>query len=543
MTSDELKGSVLPAPEVESSVGQYELIGELARGGIGTVYLCRRAGEAGFTRLFALKVLHTQFAEDEDFVKMLVDEAHIAALLHHPNVVSILDLGTHAGGHFVVMEYIEGPSLAQLLKRARDRRPPRTIVPIMIDTLRGLHAAHTLADADGQPLRVVHRDVSPQNILVGVDGTARITDFGIAKAEARSTQTRAGVRKGKLQYMSPEQLRDDVELDPRSDVFAAGIVLWSALTGLQLFRGDTNAVTIQKLLHEQIAPPSTVGLRPPACLDEVCMRALRRDPSARFQSAEEMANALADVGRREDLHGTYSDVREWVKECFASELERRRQLIRESSTRPRRAFQLGNVLKLPDITGSFPNLAAMTPSGVSIRLPAESGPDAPTAAARFVLPTRRRRRILIAVGVGAVVGLVVSALAVLGGRSGDPASTGAGVPAAAAQPRHAARAAHGSERPRSAVAPSGRAPADVDAAASGSRVGHPEAGGPAVERARELARRPGRWRPRSAPAVSTAAPAAASATTGQPPQGQPAAQPAPAAPPAQEIEINPYLRR
>src|SRR5689334_3881475 len=220
-----------PSSRGHRLLGRYELIGELARGGMGTVYLARNAGEGRFQRLFAIKVLHPHLASDTAFIDMLGDEAHIAARLHHPNVVPILDLGKEGDLHYVVMEYIEGPALSTLLKRSPDHRPPELVVAIVIDALEGIHAAHTLEDDEGKEIRLVHRDVSPPNILVGSDGIGRITDFGIAKAEARISSTRPGMRKGKLQYMSPEQIRDGDMVDHRTDIWAVGAVLWNALTG------------------------------------------------------------------------------------------------------------------------------------------------------------------------------------------------------------------------------------------------------------------------------------------------------------------------
>ncbi len=170
------------------TLGRYELIGVLGREAWPTCTWAATRAKAGFQRLFAIKVLHPHLAHEEAFVEMLLDEARIAARLHHPNVVPIVDLGTQDGIYYVVMEYVEGCALSVLLKKNRDRRPPRLLIPIILDALSGLHAAHTLTDDDGASMRpLVHRDVSPQNILVGVDGMARLTDFGIAKASRAST--------------------------------------------------------------------------------------------------------------------------------------------------------------------------------------------------------------------------------------------------------------------------------------------------------------------------------------------------------------------
>lgn len=317
----------VPAPMAQGhEVGPYQLLGKIATGGMGAVYLCRRSGYAGFQRLMALKLMHPHLTDQTQFLRMFLDEARIAGRMHHPNAVAILDLGKSPRGPYVVMEYIEGCTLAQLLGRHKTSRSPRFIVPIMMDVLSGLHAAHQLCDDDGVSLGLVHRDVSPSNILLGVDGIARITDFGIAKARARFTHTPAGTRKGKLSFAAPEQIRAGT-CDPRSDVFSAGVVLWSSLTGKSLFRGDSDAQTVGNVLNRDIPPPSKIGLRPPECLDEICLRALQRDPAERYQSAADMADALRAVASRHALLGTPIEIGRWVSATFADQLEARRQVV------------------------------------------------------------------------------------------------------------------------------------------------------------------------------------------------------------------------
>lgn len=318
-----------PRPAPDRHVGPYELVGKIATGGMGVVYLCRHAGYGGFRRLMALKVMHPHLIQQPQFLGMFVDEARLAGRLHHPNAVAILDMQRSTRGPYVVMEYVEGCTLGQLLGRSRTQRSPRLLIPILIDVLSGLHAAHRVEADDGTLLGLVHRDVSPSNILTGVDGVARVIDFGIAKARARLTDTPTGTCKGKFSYAAPEQVTGG-ECDARTDVFAAGVVLWNALTGKPLFRGATDAATINNVLQRAIPAPSTVGLRPPECLDEVCLRALQREPSARFQSAAEMADALRAVASRHGLLGTPTEVSRWVTSCFGPELEARRRVIRAS---------------------------------------------------------------------------------------------------------------------------------------------------------------------------------------------------------------------
>jgi serine/threonine protein kinase len=233
---------------------RFELVAELASGGMATVYLARLSSVAGFQRLYAIKRLHPHLQREPEFVDMFLDEARLAARIHHPNVVSILEVGESKRGYYLVMEYIEGDTLARLLARsaqAQAKLPVDVTVRIALDTLAGLDAAHDLKDDHDQPLGVVHRDVSPQNILVGIDGTTRITDFGVARAAARLTTTRTGQLKGKLAYMAPEQARGQA-VDRRADLFALGIVLWEALAMKRLFKGEGEADTLSRVLSEPI---------------------------------------------------------------------------------------------------------------------------------------------------------------------------------------------------------------------------------------------------------------------------------------------------
>ncbi len=304
-------------------VGRYEVLLRIARGGMGTVYLARVTGEGGFRRLFALKVVRDHLSQNDEYVRMLLQEARIASRLHHPNVVGIVDIGTLANQHYLVMDYVEGCTFSELLKVHRRTRPPHLVVPIVLDALMGLHAAHTLVDDDGSPLTLVHCDFSPQNMLVGTNGVCRITDFGIAKA-TNVINERPSITRGKPAYVSPEQVVGR-PLDHRSDIFSAGVVLWNALTGEQLFSGDSPEQTLQSVLNRPVVPPSTVGLRPPSCFDRVCLRALERDPSRRYQSAEQMLIELRRIAIAEDFLAPSSDVGRWVTETFGRQLELRRQ--------------------------------------------------------------------------------------------------------------------------------------------------------------------------------------------------------------------------
>ncbi|WP_155798916.1 serine/threonine-protein kinase, partial [Sorangium cellulosum] len=275
--------------------GRYESLRAIASGGMATVYLGRAIGAGGFERLVALKMMHPHIAAEPEFVAMFLDEARLAARVRHPNVVATFDLVEDP--LFLVMEYIEGPSLHLLLRTcARAKRPlPLGIaLRIFLDVLAGLHAAHELTGSEGEPLHLVHRDVSPQNVLVGIDGVSRITDFGVARAETRLMSTRGNALKGKLAYMAPEQIRAQ-QIDRRSDVYSAGVVLWEMLTEERLFKADNDGALIAQILQGPPTGPRGVMPSVPSAIDQICLRALNTDPNARFPTAAAFSEALEEA--------------------------------------------------------------------------------------------------------------------------------------------------------------------------------------------------------------------------------------------------------
>jgi serine/threonine protein kinase len=286
-------------------VGRYAIHDAIAAGGMATVHLGRLLGPVGFSRTVALKRLHKQFASDPEFVAMFLDEARLAARIQHPNVVTTLDVVASGGELFLVMEYVPGESVARISRALRERRetlPLHILSAIITGVLHGLHAAHEAKDERGQPLGIVHRDISPQNVLVGADGVARVLDFGVAKAAGRLQTTREGEIKGKLSYMPPEQLRGGV-VERRSDVYAVGIMLWELVTGERLFSGVNEGAIVAKVLEARIETPSDVVMRSIdtkktlddrrrrqlLLLDPTILRALAASPEERFATAREMA--------------------------------------------------------------------------------------------------------------------------------------------------------------------------------------------------------------------------------------------------------------
>jgi len=319
LSSHELSG-------FQRTIGRYALFGELAAGGMATVHLGRFLGPVGFSRTVAIKRLHAQFAKDPDFVSMFLDEARLVARIRHPNVVPTLDVVSLEGELFIVMEYVEGESLASLLRRSAsraERAPLAVSVAVMLAVLHGLHAAHEATSERGEPLHIVHRDVSPQNILVGVDGVARVLDFGVAKAAWRLQTTQEGQLKGKLAYMAPEQLqRSDV--DRRLDVYAASVVLWEALTGRRLFQGEPQQILAQLTSATVSAPGQLVAGIPPE-LDRVVLRGLSREVDARFSTAHEMAVALEGAAPI----ASQREVGEWVRLLATTTLQQRAERVAE----------------------------------------------------------------------------------------------------------------------------------------------------------------------------------------------------------------------
>jgi len=306
------------------AVGRYVLYDEIAAGGMATVHLGRLRGPVGFARTVAIKRLHPNCARDPEFVAMFLDEARLAARIRHPNVVSTIDVVSHDDELFLVMEYIAGEALSRLIRPTRDVGRPVPValaLAIVADVLHGLHDAHEARDENGAPLNIVHRDISPHNVMVGRDGVARVLDFGIAKAASRITTTRDGQLKGKVAYMAPEQLLQR-PVDRRTDVFAASIVLWEALTGERLFYDEDVGSMMARVLHGNIPRPSEKVPGLPAALDAIVMRGLSRDPEARFPTAKDMASALEELGPARALQ-----VGAWVESLAGPALSKRAERL------------------------------------------------------------------------------------------------------------------------------------------------------------------------------------------------------------------------
>lgn len=315
-------------------IGRFELITRLGAGGMANVYLARSQGAAGFERLAAIKLLHRHLSSDEQFVQMFFDEARVAARIHHPNVVPILDLGTEREQLFMVMDYVEGDTLAAVQRMAINLQravPVGIVLRIILDALAGLECAHELRGPDGAPLNVVHRDVSPQNILVGVDGVARLVDFGIARAERRLALTSVGTLKGKAPFMAPEQL-EGRPVDRRADLFSMAVTLWESLALRRLYPQRSDAETVGRANRVPYRPLRGLMGHVPPEVDPICAKGLAYDPSARFATAGEFADALET-----ELRGhiaTHRQVAAFMSVVATEKVQRERNAVRAISQAP-----------------------------------------------------------------------------------------------------------------------------------------------------------------------------------------------------------------
>ncbi len=386
------------------------------------MFLGRILGVGGFQRFVAIKRLHPHLASEQEFVEMFLDEARLAASIHHPNVVSILEVGTSDRGYYLVMEYIEGDTLARLLARAttsRERIPVPIVIRVVLDTLNGLHAAHELRDDNDQLLNLVHRDVSPQNILVGINGTARITDFGVARAATRLSSTRSGQLKGKLAYMAPEQARGGV-IDRRADLFAVGTVLWEVLADKRLFKGEGEADTLNRVLFEPIPRLRDVAPSVPPVLEAVTMRSLERDPEKRQVSAQAFAEELEKAARSVHAIATVREVAEYVTKVLGQDIAQQREAVRAwlAQSEPSRTD-----LDDHDIIVSLPP-GSSSVSSAAISIPPHHGLPAPSPDLLSEITRARRKRKRTLWGTAAAVAAIAAAAVLYSSR--HDASTIAG---------------------------------------------------------------------------------------------------------------------
>ena len=329
----------LPQPPPEDAVrleagvrlGRYELLCPIAEGGMAQVWAAEQTGDLGFRKLVALKTIRPDFAYHASFRAMFLDEAQLASRIRHGNVVEVLDLGVDGDIVFQAMALIDGVAASEWMRHAKGPLPVGVAVRVAIDMLHGLHAAHTLKDDEGELLGLVHRDVSPQNVLVGSDGIAKLADFGIAKAFGRMTEeTVAGDVKGKVAYVAPEQLRG-LPAAPQSDLYAAGVVFWELLTGQRLF--NCPGKTSQERRKMTARDPRTVHPSLPAPICDILMRALLEEPFERYDTSLEMADALEEAARRAGLNASHRAVATAIESNLGPRMEATRERLRQARKR------------------------------------------------------------------------------------------------------------------------------------------------------------------------------------------------------------------
>ncbi|MEP6862045.1 MAG: serine/threonine-protein kinase [Deltaproteobacteria bacterium] len=312
-----------PTVGVPLRVGRYEVISHLATGGMAQIYLARQSGLGSFERHVVLKTILRERASDQRFVTMFLDEAKLAATLNHQNIAQVYEVDQADGAYFMAMEYVHGENARAILETTLRRGwtiPLELAVMIVSGAAAGLHHAHERKGKQGQPLNIVHRDVSPANIMVGYDGSVKVLDFGIAKAEERATKTVGGTIKGKYGYMSPEQCKGK-PIDRRSDIFALGICLYELTTLRRAFKGNDDFETMKRIVAGDVILPSVVVAGYPRELEAIILTAMANDPNARFQTAQEMTEALDAFAVRMKLTGSNTAMGRFMTQVFGSKKE------------------------------------------------------------------------------------------------------------------------------------------------------------------------------------------------------------------------------
>ena len=336
-----------------TKLGRYELVTRIGHGGMAEVQLALQRGPAGFEKLVVIKLVHANLAKEKTFVDMLLDEARVAALVKHPNVVDIYDLGEAEGRYFIAMEYLEGEPLLGLLRAGRDgkRLDPLSTARLIADTAEGLDAAHELQSIGGDRMELVHHDVSLGNIMVLYNGQVKLVDFGVAKA-SQNAGPQMKVH-GKFGYMAPEKLKGRGS-DRRGDIWSLGVVLWEALTLRRLFRGANEQDTMRMVLEHVISTPSSMAKDILPELDPIVMKALERDPDKRYQRAKDLAVDIEEVLRTHGYGGRNDQISKYMQATFAAHITARKKLLQEVTAKGKasdavlkQAFDESQVTEMP----------------------------------------------------------------------------------------------------------------------------------------------------------------------------------------------------
>jgi serine/threonine protein kinase len=479
---------------------KYEILRHIASGGMGEIFLARARGLEGFERLVVVKQLLANLAADREFLEMFLDEARLAGQLHHANVVQVFDVDQMDGTYFFAMEYLHGADLRSMLRAlaAAGRTVPlEHVIAVAIGACAGLHYAHEKTDERGAPLHVIHRDVSPQNIFVTFDGTVKLVDFGVAKAAHRLSRTGVGVVKGKLHYMSPEQVQLG-RLDRRCDIYSLGVVLWELITGSQLHAAPTQRELLQAIVSREAPPPSSLRPECPRELDRIIARTLHRDREARYPTAEGLQLDLESWARAQRLPVSTIGLSRFMRELFASsisgwEAARREGLsLAEHVTRSFTSVETSEAAATLPLTRKAarrgaprtePEPAIGPPVPASAPVPSTGEPDATRVAATspragrvgrggVLQPTSRRWRrwLPITLGLASLAG-IAALVAALWARPSPPIS------GSAATVPHRATASMtvnaGSRAPAASSAPTSLAPPDAGVVQTVTRRDHP----------------------------------------------------------------------
>jgi serine/threonine-protein kinase len=410
-------------------LGRYELVCSAGQGGMATVWLARLVGTRGFHKPVAVKTLLPSIREDAESERMFQSEAALASRIRHPNVVEILDLGEDAGALFLVMEWIHGEPLSTVISRAAKRggMPLGIAIRIGAQVCAGLHAAHELTDEEGKPLGLVHRDVSPQNVLVGFNGLVKLVDFGIAKATAEATHlTEMGVIRGKVAYMAPEQMRFE-KLDRRTDIFAAGIMLYVLTTGRHPFKRDERNETVRAICSDDPPNlPSSLVEGYPERLERVVMKALAKNPDQRYATAQELGEEL--MRTMPPSRGTaQEELQKFTAELMPDRLAHHQDLIRRALGVQGFGTAPGT---LPKSAHSSSTLRAVSVSDASVveNVPREEPAEDVVAPERqlpvTLRPRPRKATTLLALAAGAVIGALVIGAVTGGRKSAETGGTG-----------------------------------------------------------------------------------------------------------------------
>ena len=311
-------------------LGPYRVVDEIGVGGMATVELARMDGAGGFRKWVAIKRIHPHLTEEQQFINMFLDEARIAASISHPNVAQVFDLGKDGNTYWIAMEYLHGEPLREIMRINEEQETsiqPELAARLIADAAEGLHAAHELRGKNGQPLNLVHRDVTPHNLFITYDGVVKVVDFGIAKVTGSLSSTHAGTITGKVAYMSPEQVRGR-PIDRRADVFALGVVLWEMTTGRRLFRVDSDLATLSRVEACVVPPPSALDADYPPELEAVVLKALQREPETRYQTARELSRALQHFLMGARTFVGPEDISAYVSDMFSDRIRKREDHLR-----------------------------------------------------------------------------------------------------------------------------------------------------------------------------------------------------------------------